>query len=321
MLDATCTDGFLVLHEGQIVTESYADGMSPSTLHLTMSVTKSLTSALAGVLADQGRLDLAAPVTAYVAELSRTAFEGCTVQHMLDMRGGVQWSEDYGDFFGSDAFLYEQVMGWRPRATPGLAPDMYAYMTSLKQASRPHGGQFEYLSILTDALGWVLERAGGLPFAELFSRQIWSKLGAEQDAEITIDSAGCAIADGGMCTTLRDLARFGQLHLDADGRVVPAAWADRICGPLPDLVQAFSGVPEAALYPGAMYHDLWWVVDPSRGIFAGIGIYGQLLLVHRSTGTVVVKFSTQRAAVDLETDYLQITGSIALCEALAAGRV
>src|SRR5215467_10697609 len=49
MLDQTFTDGFLVLHEGKVVTEQYAEGMSEETLHLTMSVTKSLTSALAGV--------------------------------------------------------------------------------------------------------------------------------------------------------------------------------------------------------------------------------------------------------------------------------
>lgn len=85
----------------------------------------------------------------------------------------------------------------------------------------PHGGAFENQSILTDVLGWVLERAAGQPFAELFSREVWSRLGAEHDAQITIDSAGCAITDGGICTTPRDLARFGQLYLDGGGGIVP----------------------------------------------------------------------------------------------------
>ena len=121
MLDEAFTDAFLVLHEGKVVTELYADGMSEDTLHLTMSVSKSLTSALAGVLADQERLDPAAPVTAYVEELQGTSFDGCTVQHLLDMRAGTRWSEDYDAFTESDAFVYEQVMGWRPRQMPGLA--------------------------------------------------------------------------------------------------------------------------------------------------------------------------------------------------------
>ena len=318
MLAETFTDAFLVLHEGEVVTELYADGMFEDTLHLTMSVSKSLTSALAGALAGQGRLDLAAPVPVYVEELWGTSFDGCTVQHLLDMRAGTKWSEDYDAFTESDAFVYEQVMGWRPRQMPGLAQDMYMYMASLTENAQPHGGPFEYRSILTDVLGWVLERAGGRPFAELFSQEVWSKLGTERDAQITVDSAGCAITDGGICTTLRDLARFGQLYLGGGG-VVPREWAGRVTATDPELVRAFSRAPEAALYPGALYHDLWWVISPPRGIFVALGIYGQMLLVHRSAGAVVAKFSTQPKPVDLHTDYRQIMASIALCDALTAG--
>ncbi len=256
---------------------------------------------------------------AYVEELRGTCFDGCTVQHLLDMRAGTKWSEDYGAFGESDASVYEQVMDWRPRTLPGLAPDMYAYMASLTVNERLHGGPFEYRSILTDVLGWVLERAGGRHFAELFSAEIWSGLGAARDAQITVDSAGCAITDGGICTTLPDLARFGQLHLDGGGGIVPAGWVERVTATDGELVEAFSGSPEAALHPGAMYHDLWWVIDPARDIFVALGIYGQMLLIHRSANAVVAKCSTQRYPVDLQSDDLQIQASIALCDALVAG--
>lgn len=315
MLGETCTDAFLVLRDGQVAMEQYADGMSEDTLHLTMSVSKSLTSALAGVLVGRGLLDPAALVPDYVDELAGTSFERCTVQHLLDMRAGTKWSEDYGAFTESDAFACEQVMGWRPRQAPGLATDTYAYMASLTENARPHGGPFEYRSILTDVLGWVLERAGGQPFAELFSREIWSKIGAQHDAQVTIDRAGCAITDGGICTTLRDLARFGKQYLDGGGPI-PGDWIRRVTSGDRELSDAFSSAPEAALYPGAYYHDLWWVISPAREIFVALGIYGQMLLVHRTARAVVAKFSTQPLPVDLHTDYLQITAAIALCEAL-----
>lgn len=319
MLDATFTDGFMVLRDGQVITEWYADGLTSDTLHLTMSITKSLTSALAGVLVGRGLVDPDAPVTGYVEELRGTSFDGCSVQHLLDMRAGTKWDEDYSHFFDSDAFVYEQVMGWRPRTSPHLPPNMFSYMEDLKDNDRPHGGQFEYRSILTDVLGWVLERAGGSSFAQLFSKNIWSAMGAEQDALITIDPGGCAITDGGMCTTLRDLARFGQLYVENGRDIVPRAWVHRLGRSDPELVRAFSIVPEASLYPGAMYHDCWWVLAPDRGISVGLGIYGQMLLIHRSAGAVIVKFSTQPRAIDLESDFLQITGSIAICDALASG--
>ena len=34
----------------------------------------------------------------------------------------------------------------------------------------PHGGPFDYRSILTDMLAWVMERASGMRLAELISR-------------------------------------------------------------------------------------------------------------------------------------------------------
>jgi CubicO group peptidase (beta-lactamase class C family) len=198
---------------------------------------------------------------------------------------------------------------------------MYAYMAGLTMNERRHGGPFEYRSILTDVLGWVLQRAGGRPFAELFSAEARSRLGAARDAQITVDSAGCAITDGGICATLPDLARFGQLYLDGGGSIVPLGWAERVTAADHELVEAFSGSPEAHPPPGGMYHDLWRVIDPARDIFVALGIYGQMLLIHRSANAVVAKFSMQRYPVDLQSDDLQIQPSIALCDALAAGTV
>jgi CubicO group peptidase (beta-lactamase class C family) len=319
MLGETFTDGLIALHDGRIAFEWYAEGMGAETRHVTMSISKTLTSALPGVLVSRGVIDTGATAPDYVNELRGTSFDGCTIQHLLDMRAGTRWDEDYEHFLDSDAFVYEQVMGWRPGTSPGLPRDMFEYMANLRENDQPHGGPFRYRSILTDVLGWVLERAGGVPFAERFSTEIWSMVGAEQDAEITIDSGRCAITDGGICTTLRDLARFGQLYLE-DGRgILPAGWVQRLGAPDPALVAAFVRAPEAGRYPGAMYHDCWWVLDPEGGVLAGLGIYGQMLLVHRSANSVVVKFSTQPSAVDLDMDEVQIRAAIAMCQALARG--
>jgi len=321
MLDATYTDSLLVLKDGRVVTEWYDDGIDAATTHLLMSVSKSLTSSLTGAMVDGGIVAPEAEVPTYVEELRGTSFDGCTVQHLLDMRAGTRWSEDYEDP-ASDAHLYEEVMGWRPRDPSRDLPDnLYDYMAGLHDNARPHGGPFEYRSILTNVLGWVLERAGGATFAELFSREIWSKIGAERDAEITVDTAGCALEDGGICTTLRDLARIGQLYLDrgeiGGRRVLPASWTERPTTPDPELIEAFTAAPEARFHPGAMYHDCWWCLDPEHGIFTGLGIHGQQLLVHRPAGVVVAKFSTQPMAYEIGVEQLQIWGSLAICDALA----
>jgi oligopeptide/dipeptide ABC transporter ATP-binding protein len=320
MLAATQTDGYLVLHHGRIVMERYAGATTSASPHLLQSVSKSMTATLAGVLVGQGRLDPAGEVGHYVSELRGGSFDGCTVQHLLDMRAGTRFSEAYEDL-GADIRISEQVVGWRPRSTPGLPDSLYEYMAGLSNAGE-HGGAFDYRSILSDVLGWVVERAGGAPFAELFAREIWSKIGAERDANIAVDTRGCAVTDGGFSVTLRDLGRFGQMHLD-DGviggrRVMPASWIGRLLRPDPELSSVFRGALEVPglTGPDSMYHDQWWVLDPTRGIYVGIGIHGQILLINRPSGTVIAKLSTQARPVDRDVFRYQMAGSMAICRAL-----
>ncbi len=320
MLRATDSDGLLVLHDGDVAFEWYAHGMTAATPHLLQSVSKSLTATLVGVLVDRGRLDPLAPITEYVTELRGTSFEGCTSQHLLDMRAGTRFSEAYDDP-DADVRVYEQVCGWRPRTDEGLPADLYAYMPRLANV-RPHGGPFDYRSILTDVLGWVAERAAGTTFAQAFSQDVWSRLGAEHDTSVTVDAGGCALADGGFSVTLRDLGRFGWMHMQ-DGevlgrQVIPAAWIGRLLRPDAELSTAFGGAltVDGVTGPTTMYHDQWWVLDPAAGIYVAIGIHGQMLLVHRPTRTVIVKLATQPKAVDRAVFAYQMAGSLAICRDL-----
>ena len=295
VLAASHTDGFLVLHRGQVVAEHYANGMTPGTPHLLMSVSKSVTAAVAGILAGRGVLDPAAQASSIVPELAGMSFAGATVQHLLDMRAGTKFSEDYEDL-DADVRRYEQVYLWRPRdgsAPPlgTLPPDALAYYATLHNDG-PHGGPFRYRSILTDVLAWVLERAAGRRLSELIATELWQPMGAESDAEITVDGHGNPMADGGVCATLRDLGRFGQLYATGGGGIVPESWvADTIRG-APDGVEAFTGADELPGYPpGAHYRNCWWIRDPGEPFFNASGIYGQNIFVHPPSQTVVVKLS------------------------------
>ncbi len=326
MLEQTFTDGFLVIHEGRVVAESYPNGMTPDTTHLLMSVSKSLTAGLVGALAGQGIIDPEALVTDYVDELRHTSFEDCTLRDLLDMRAGTRFVEDYDDL-DADARVYERVWGWRPREGLELPPDGYAYMRGLPNV-RPHGGPFQYRSILTDVLGWVVERAGGASFASLFSTHIWSHLGAEQDAEITVGPHGCPFPDGGICATLRDLGRFGLMHLEhgviAGRRVVPETWVADILRPDDDLRSAYAASPDVRSYPAfpdMHYRSQWWVLDPKRGIYTGSGINGQQLFIHEPSRTVIAKLSTWPVAWDERLGNLHSAAALAIAEALGSGAV
>jgi CubicO group peptidase (beta-lactamase class C family) len=124
VIDTTYTDGFLVLHHGRVIAEEYPAGMAPDALHLLMSVTKSLIGSVAGVLIDRGVLDPAAPLTTYVPALEVSGYVGATVRHVLDMRSGIIFSEDYLNP-NAEVRLMQQCIGWRPRRDPGSPASMY----------------------------------------------------------------------------------------------------------------------------------------------------------------------------------------------------
>jgi CubicO group peptidase (beta-lactamase class C family) len=313
MLDETFTDGFLVLHRGRIVYERYLNGMEPDTPHLLMSVSKSVVATVAGILAAQGALEVSADITAMVPHLVGTSFDGATVQHLLDMRTGTRFDEDY-DNLEADVRTYERVYLWRPDDGKPRPVDALSYYATLVNDGE-HGGPFRYRSILTDVLGWVVERAGGARLHELISTLVWAPMGAEYDAEITLDAHGNAMADGGMCATLRDLARFGALYL-APGRLSADWLSDTVRG-APDGADVFASDSNSHDWPpGAHYRNCWWVFDPSAPLVIASGIYGQNIYVQPADDLVIAKLSTWPTPLSPSHERLTLAAVEALTIAL-----
>lgn len=321
LVEQTYTDGMLVLHDGRVVYERYLNGMEYDTPHLLMSVSKSITSSVVGILVGEGRLAPEMLVTDIVTELRGTSFDGCTVRDLLDMRAGTRFNEDYDDM-DAEIRTAEPVFGWAPRTDPYAPADLRAYYPALVNDGE-HGGPFRYRSILTDLLGWVLEEASGQRYAELVSRTLWAPMGAEYEAEVTVDPGGNALADGGICCTLRDLARFGRLMLDGGRRggrqIVPAAWVRDTLTPAHDSVQAFTAADRdpGEFPPGSYYRNKWWVIDPAAGIYTGIGIHGQLVFVHGPARMVVAKLSTWPESLSAERFGPTLRGCLDLAAKLA----
>ncbi len=301
-LAVTATDALVVLHDGRIVFESYANGMTANTPHILMSVSKSVLGVVAAILAGQGRFDRAAPVTALIPEVSGSAYGGATLGQLLDMRAGVLFDENYEATSGA-IIAYRRAQGWNPPA-PGEAPsDLRGFFPTLGEADGPHGGRFHYVSPNTDLLGWALERATGERYADLVSRLLWAPMGAQRDAYITVDRLGAPRCAGGVCTTARDLARLGLLIAQdgaRDGRqIIPAAWIDDITSNGDPV--AWDGGDFAHLFPGAAMHyrDKWYVTREARPLLFGLGVNGQNLFIDRAGGLVIARFASQAAALDV----------------------
>jgi len=208
-LDATYTDGILVLHKGKIIYEKYFGALSPEKQHIAFSVTKSFVGTLAATLVAQGKLDPRAPVTKYIPELKDSAYGDATVRQVMDMTIGVRYSENYGDP-KAEIWDYSRA-GSHLTGCPGYngPKTYYDFLMALKKEGY-HDEAFAYKTVNAEVLAWVVKRVSGKSLADLLSHVIWSKIGAEEDAYFQVDTIGTEQGGGGLNTTLRDLARSGR---------------------------------------------------------------------------------------------------------------
>ena len=316
MLARTYTDGILVMHQGKVITEQYFNGMHRSTLHLIMSCSKSITSAVVGIYIEAGVLDTSAQISDYLPELAATGMAGATIQHALDMQVGVKFSEDYDDPDG-EWHEYELATGWRDSSDYDGPSDQIGFAQTLTEQESDHGSIFHYQSILTSIVGCCLERATGRNFTDLIAEHIWEPMGVEDDLVSIIDSKGILSFEGGFNICLRDFARFGLLIARngswQDRQLVPENWLQECRSPEERLIKAFSVGKYANTAPGGAYHNFWWINNPPKGTIMALGVGGQVLYIDSENDIVVAKFSSQPdyESVEMESDELQGLEAIA----------
>lgn len=315
-LQLTYTDGIVVLHKGKIVYEKYFGEGSAQRPHIAFSVTKSFVGTLAAMLAANGKLDPTAPVTKYVPELKDTAYGDATVREVMDMTIGVKFSENYSDP-KAEVFDYARAGGMVPSAPAYQGPrSFYAFLVTL-QKDGEHGQAFAYKTANAEILAWIVKRASGRSMASLLSSEIWSKLGAEHDAYFMADSIGTESGGGGLNTTLRDLARFGEMMRNKGKfngqQIIPeAAVADiEKGGKKEDFAEA-----GYALLKGWSYRDMWWITHNEHNAYTARGIYGQSIYVDPKAEMVIARYASHPMAANAANDPVSLPMYMAVAKEL-----
>lgn len=290
------TDGIVVLHKGTIVYESYDGGLTENGKHAAMSVTKSFVGLMAEILIHEGKLDEHELVRDILPELKDTAFGDATVRQVMDMTTSFQYSEDYNDP-RADVWVYSAAGSPFPRPLSQTGPrTYYEYLQTVKPEGA-HGEAFAYKTPNTDVLGWIVVRTAGKPFHELVSERLWSGVGSEQAAFITVDSVGTPFVGGGLNCGLRDLARVGQLLLN-DGefqgrQLFPASVIESIQRGGDRAAFATAGYQTLS---GGSYRSMWWVFHDDHGAFAARGVHGQTIYIDPTADMVIARFASHPQA-------------------------
>jgi hypothetical protein len=284
--------------------------------HAAMSMTKSVTGLLAEILVAEGRLDDTAKVSKIIPELANSAFGSATVRQVMDMTTALDYSEDYSDP-KADIWIYSKAASPLPKPKNYRGPNGYfEYLQTVKQ-NGVHGEAFGYKTINTDALGWIISRVTGKDTAHLLSERIWSRMGAEQDAYMTVDSKGTPFAGGGLSAGLRDLGRIGLLMLNGGEingqRLFPQEVVEHIRAGGDKKAFAKAGY---RTLEGGSYRSMWWIFHNKHDAFAARGVHGQTIYMDPTAEMLIVRFSSFPTAKNAKIDPTSLPAYQAVAEYL-----
>jgi CubicO group peptidase (beta-lactamase class C family) len=277
------TKALVVLHEGKLIAEHYAAGYAPDTPVWGHSLSKSMTSALIGILVRQGKLQLNQPAPIAAWRASADPRHVITVDQLLRMSSGLPFDETNGPLNPATRMWF-------------LERDMAGYAAQTPLAHQP-GSAWGYSNLGYMILSRLVRDAagGGAMDAERFARrELFEPLGM-RTATIDCDATGTPLGAGQTYASARDWARFGQLYLD-DGvahgrRILPEGWVSSSASQTLDTGYG-AGFWTNLVNEGSVpvWGAPWGMPQLPKDMFYARGALGQFIVIVPSERLVVARF-------------------------------
>jgi CubicO group peptidase (beta-lactamase class C family) len=218
------TKAVVVLHQGRVVGERYAPGVTPATPLIGWSMTKSVTNALLGILVRNGKLDMQQP--APIAEWSAPSDprRSITPDQLLRMVSGIRCGQSlqtgFTTLFDADTQMEFDMA------------DQSAFAANAGLRARV-GTEWRYTNCNFILLSRMIRDAAGgdaKSSRKFIERELFAPLGFEH-ATLEYDSAGVPLGTIHLWASARDWARFGLLYLqdgvtESGQRLLPQGWVD-----------------------------------------------------------------------------------------------
>ncbi len=326
-LDQICNDkqvnGVIVLHKGEIVYEKYPE-MDPADRHFLGSVSKSFIGTVIAHLADEGKLNEQDPIGKHLSEFRDKPLENVTIDNLLRMASGINCREHVKDrvsFTDPNHCFYKllQHSEYFPMPDSGLEE---SFMELLANAGEyePAGQTYDYTSANSAILTAIAERVSSKPFHELVQEYIWSKIGAEDDARVTLSRNGVAGSYGTILMRLRDLARYGLAFTDdATTKIASDRFLNQIHKGDKELFRSEGGTGKRLWLKfyedqGPLFQSYHWDVIFEDGDFTKFGLGGQCVYISPAKRLVIACFSANKDETQNNNNMTRLVRSLALLE-------
>ncbi|MCG8580889.1 MAG: beta-lactamase family protein [Bacteroidales bacterium] len=272
----------VIVKDGQLILEKYADGIDEQTPLLGWSMTKTLTAALTGILVKEGQLDV--DQKALIDHWQDDERNLITLNNLLQMSSGLTWNEDYSKTSLSDVseMLY-------------IKSDMFQYASSPKLASQPDS-VWQYSSGTTNIISGLLRQCFDdyQSYYQFPQKALFSKLGM-QHSYIETDASGTFVGSSyGYCSA-RDWTRFGMLYLNNGNwfgeQILPEWWVKYSTTP----AKSSNGKYGAQVWLNASKIN---IPDMSADVYFFNGYRGQRVTVIPSKNMVITCLNSAPGGVD-----------------------
>ncbi len=273
--DERKTRAFLVIKDGKIVYERYAQEYDKETISGSFSMAKTVNALLIGKLIEQGKISPDDDVKKYVPQLTHIPDGKLKLKDVLTMSADIDWEESYWNIFSLTAESY-------------YGDDLDKLMGKLRlRNTHQQGKLWEYQSCCTQILGYIIKNVTHKTLAENAQEYLWQPLGAESDALWSTDKNGMEKSFCCINATARDFARLGQMVLQH------GKW---------DSVQVIDSAYIAAMTSPATYlkdargftcdwygYQTWMIQYKNHQIPYFRGILGQFIFVVPDENAVIVR--------------------------------
>lgn len=198
----------MMAHKGKVVFEVYP-GMNPTDIHIWMSASKPTVGLLVAMLADEGKIDLDAPVPTYVPEIRGSAWEQATVRNVMNMSSGLDIEETIANLLNPDSW----IANW---FTAGFELNKGDFREMSKNAQplpdEPAGSHFRYSGANTQTLVLLTQFVTGERWQTTWNERVWSKIGAKNAFITALAPDGTPLCAGMHNTTPEDLLRYTMIY-------------------------------------------------------------------------------------------------------------
>lgn len=303
-LRATQTTSLIVIKDGAILDESYANGFSRDSVVTSFSMSKSFTSALIGIAIHDGSIGgVGDRMVSYLPELRGRGLDAVTIRDLLTMSAGISTQ--------NDANLNR--LGLSDSAMTTNFPDLRSLVLAVRAGSDAPGTAMNYTNDDAVLLGLILERATHRPVAQYLQEKIWQPLGMEYPASWTLDSTPSGFEKMAMGLNARaiDFAKFGELYLDHGSwngqQIIPAEWVSESTTPDPTDHRPWRGT-SIWKDAGGYYKYMWWGQtrpDGSYVYMARGNIQQQYIYVSPSDHVVIIRCGLVDGSADWWPDIFQ----------------